>query len=403
MSDLNFSGLRQEIESETSIPEFREVRRRAARHKRWRILLNAARVVGVLVIATPALAVGDVVFTHIYSPQAPNSATGGVAPTIHEQKRTGGMSGSLTRTVVAVDGIDARHTYALVDVCLHAGCNLQLSQVNPDASAAVTQQYGLLRSAPTDVVTDPTLVVENDTTVIVSGIVNAAPRQYQTVSAVAVFGAFAPPPRPIQAVVQGPIRVVSGARGSATTLANQPPVSTPTLESERDGWWVVGTLPAGALAVSVSQDTGRHWSTHGVDVVPDSSAPGSTSLVAQDAANAFLLIRSRGKVSLLHSGDGGVTWGTRATSESWPSGGRRGLIMTSGGALIAWFASAAHTTYLVSTDEGVSFRPLTGAAAPSGPIVSAGGGFVTLGASPMASPDGVTWQSAYVPYVSVSN
>jgi len=398
MPELNFDDLRKAVENDTSIPEFREVRRRARRHRRWRVLINAARILGILIIATPAIAIGDVVFTHLQGPGPDTTATG-TAPN--------GTKGSpappvITATVVAADGIDPEHTYALIDVCAAKRCNLQLAQVNPPTAQAQVQRTGLLRNAASDRLIDPWVTVEDTSTVVVSGIVNSGVRQYQTVSVEPVGGAVPDMTRPVQTTVQGPI--CSIRNGSARILPNQPPLTSPVLASTTKGWWVVGTTPTGQLALSVSHDDGRTWSAkHGMGIVPDSSTPGGTlgaAFATADGHRIYALARSRDQMTLLVSTDAGVTWSPTATSQQWPAGSRYGLVVTPSGTLIAWFSTSSRTRTLSSTDGGQTFGPAT---VPNGPIIPTGHDLMVLGTNPSTSRDGSDWESAYVPFVSVSD
>ncbi|HEY2793997.1 MAG TPA: sialidase family protein [Micromonosporaceae bacterium] len=400
MPDLDFGDLRRAVEGETSIPEFREVRRRARRVKRWRSLAAAARVLGVLIVAAPALAVGDVVLTHVTDPTStrPNHSHngGGSVAAVGNQM-------PVTRSVVAVDGIDAAHTYALVDVCRGQSCNLQLAQVDPSSPTATVQESNLLRSSPTDQLNDLSVVVENSRTVIISGAIGKGPLQQLSLTVTAAGGRISSAERPLQTNVQGPIDVVSGSSGSATALTNQPPVSQPVLVSTAHGWWVMGTMPDGDMAVSVSRDNGIKWTTHSVGVRTDSSTGlnHGAALATSDGQYVLLLVRSGNSTRLLFSADGGTTWDLR-TTQSWPPTPDLGLTFLSGGSLVTWFASGAGTTFLASNDLGVTFHKLAGAATPTGPVLSIGGQFVTLGLSPMTSHNGVAWQSAYVPYLTPS-
>jgi hypothetical protein len=413
MPELNFDDLREAVENDTYLPEFEEVKRRARRHKRWRILINAARVLGVLIVAAPGFAIGDVVFTHIYNPakQATHTTRGGdgggtsvdgVTPTLTP----------VTRSVVAVDGTDLAHTYALDDVCAGRSCDLQLTQVNPSAVDALAERVGLLRTSPSDTITNPQIVVVNETTVIVSANVNSSPRQYLTLSVNPEPGRVLSTPRPVQTTAQGPIRVVNSDSGPALPIDSQPPVSEPVLANDVGGWWVCGTTPAGELAVSVSHDDGRVWTTHRTGLLPDASTPGSTAgaaLATADGTHVYLMMRSRGGIALIYSGDGGMTWDPIATSKTWPNATTYSLVITPDGSLLASFTAApktagtaGSTTYLISKDQGATFLPPTGPLMASGPIVAVGNGFVSLGTSPAISPDGVNWQAAYVPYVTTS-
>jgi len=398
MPELNFDDLRQAVESDTYLPEFSEVRRRARRHRRWRRLLTVSRALGVLVLAAPVAAIGGIVFSHAYpAGPAADQADGG-----HRATGTTGRAVAVARAnVLAVDGIDPEHTYALVDVCVLKQCDLQLSQVNPTAAASVPQRTGLLRNSPTDTVTDPRITVENPTTVIISARIDDAPRQYLTLSVDPSAGTIHGV-RPVQTSLQGPVRVVTGTNGTAMPLTDQPPLTSPVLGSATKGWWVLGTTPAGQLAVSVSRDHGHTWSTEGLGVVPDASTPGGTrgaSLATIDGRHVYVLVRTDGQMSLLGSNDGGATWGPLATSQAWPDADSYGLVATTSGGLIAWFTSGRNTTAFESTDGGGTFSAYSGVA---GPVVATGGQYVVLGLAPSTSTNGVDWASAYVPYVAMT-
>jgi hypothetical protein len=227
----------------------------------------------------------------------------------------------------------------------------------------------------------------------------------------AAAGVISSTPRPIQTTVQGAIRVVKGAYGLPATLPHQPAVSEPVLESQTGGWWVCGTTPdSGELAVSVSRDDGRSWSTHPLGLLPDTmagsasstlprSTNGGPALATSNGIDIYVLVTSGGQMVLTRSENGGITWSPAATAEVWPTGTSYGMVAKADGSLLVWFTNAGITTYLRSVDHGQTFTPDTGPPAPGGSIVQVRDGYITLGTEPATSRDGATWAAAYVPYV----
>jgi hypothetical protein len=408
MPDLGFSELRADVEHGTYLPEFQEVTRRARKHKMRRRLATTAKILGVLSVATPGLIVGGVVIDHVY--RAPAETVMGFSGAGQEQSLATTAPAPVTRSVVAADGIDLAHSYALVDVCSGRSCSLQLSQIDPRSTSGMAQRVGLLRQKSTDVLNDPRVVVVNTSTAIVSAMVGTAGRQYQTIDMAAASGAVSSALRPVQTTVQGAIRVVKGATGLPATLPHQPAVSVPELASESGGWWVCGTAPgSGELAVSVSRDRGGSWSTHTLGLLPDvTDASGSTetlagaTLATSDGINVYVLVLSGGQMVLTRSLDGGQTWAPTAIGEVWPTGSKYGLVTRADGSLLVWFTRAGVTTYLRSVDHGETFTPDVGPPAPGGAIVKVEDGYLTLGSNPTVSRNGMTWSAADVPYVAAA-
>ncbi len=414
MPDLGFSDLRASIEQNTYLPEFQEVTRRARKHTRRRRLATTAKILGVLTVATPGLIVAGVVIDHVSHAQTItivglDDGNNNSVPVPTPKPKV------ITRTVVAADGIDMAHSYGLVDVCSAGICNLQLSQISPPTESNVTQRLGLLRQRPTDTLTDPRIVVVNADTVIISAVVGQSARVYQTLNVTTAAGTINSAPRPIQTTVQGAIRVVKGPYGQPATLVHQPPVSEPVLESETAGWWVCGTTPDnGELAVSVSRDDGRTWSTHPLGLLPDAvtasasptlprSISGGPVLATSNGVDVYVLVTSGGQMVLTRSGNGGLTWSPTATAEVWPTGTSYGMVAKPDGSLLVWFTNDGVTTYLRSVDHGETFLPDTGPLAPGGTLVQVRDGFISLGTEPATSRDGATWAAAFVPYVGTVN
>ncbi len=315
MPELNFDALREAVENDTFLPEFAEIRRRARRHKRWRILMNTARILGVLAVAAPGLAIVDVVFTHIYRPVDSSGVAAGISvgdPNAAPMSSTlAGTVTQVTSTVVAVDSIDNAHTYALVDVCLGHSCNLQLSQVNPTATGAAPQSVGLIRATPIEQLASPRLVLVNTATANVSAIPAGSPRSQVSITIQPAPGQVAAAPRPVQISVLGAIRMVSGATGTPQNIPSQPTVSGPTLVSTIHGWWVTGSMPTGELGISVSHDNGATWTTHSTGIKPlQATADSATNsaFATIDGTDMFVLARTAGGMKMLYSTDAGTTW-----------------------------------------------------------------------------------------------
>ncbi len=401
MPDLNFDELRAAVEEETFLPEFVEIRRRARRHRRWRVLVNAARLIGVLIIATPAFAVGDVVFTHIYNPQATHREDGS-AKTDSDLGTDGREPSPLTdiaaQTILAVDGIDANHIYALEDICFGKNCDLELTLVNPTAADPSSPAVGLLRTKPTDRLLDPRLVLESTSLALVSAVVNAGARISWPVSLDPGTGAVGTVLRPLQTVFQGPIQYMGNG---IQNTAEQPAVNQPVLTSDQGGWWVCGISSDNDLAVSVSHNEGATWHTTSTGIPLDGVMPNGitgAALATSDGANVYVLVRSYNQTTLSRSTDGGLTWHSIAASMVWPDSTAYNLVVTKDGTLIASFTGPS-TSYFVSKDGGATFGPMDTEPVGGGLIVYAGGEFMTLGTIPSISQDGVNWQAAYVPYI----
>jgi hypothetical protein len=398
MSDLDFAGLRSYVESQTYLPEFGEVERRARRHRRRRRAATALTSASVLLIFLPASVVGTAMIAGRYP--APDSDVIGLAG------RTDGPLGTLNTpdaaiaatppdvTLVAADGIDLSHLYGLVDVCDGKRCDLQLVAITP---AAGVQRIGMLRDQPTDTIVNPRLVALDANTVVVSAGVGGD-KTRQSITLTLPAPSIAAPTytdRPVQTSPYGPIQVVRAKQPSATNITRQPPVSQPTLALTGHGWWVTGTDPlTGMLDVSVSRDAGRTWPTESIGVLADRAAVAST-----DGTHAYMLVRSAGQMLLCRSTDGGHAWQEPTPLTDWPTATDFGIYLSRDGRLTVWLVTTAGTTYLSSTDGGISFVPAVGPVAAPGPVVALSNGYLTLGGRPAISTDGNSWSSPYVPYL----
>jgi hypothetical protein len=406
MPELDFDALREAVENDTFIPEFVEIRRRARRHKRWRVLVNTARILGILTIAMPGLLIADVVFTHIYRPVDTNNIAAGVSDgNGNGALSDGSTTATVTSAVVAVDGIDSAHTYALVDVCLNHSCNLQLSQVNPTPTAASPQSIGLIRTVPTQRLTGMRLILANESTAYVSAVPANSPRVQVPIAIQPAAGAITAVPRPVQISTLGTICAVTGGSGTPMSIPAQPSVSGPELVSTNHGWWVTGTAPDGYFGVSVSHDYGATWTTHstGYRLAPSLTDNASNSAFATiDGTDMFVLLRTITGMKLLYSTDGGTSWHPINTTVSWPASTSFSLVATDRGVVIASFTYGSSTSYLTSIDYGATFKSTNDEPRNTGNVVRVGSELITLGTHSQISTDGLNWQSALIQTVAPS-
>lgn len=401
VSDLNFPELREYVENNTYLPEFHEIERRARRRRGHRRMGTGAAVLGALALCAPVVIGGGTLAARLYS--GAGTSVIGISGDNHVV-RIGTPATTappvVTRTLVAADGVDLEHVYGLVDVCADTHCSLQLSTIDPGGITGTTQRLGLFRTRPTDVITDARIVALNDHTVIVSATLGTGLRQSETIPLTAAGTTPTVMARPVQPTEQGDIRM-AGTTGTVSSIPRQPSVTSPSLACSQAGWWVSGIDPvSGELAVSVSSDQGHTWTTHPVGILADSRG---TAVATTDGVNVYLLANNGGQLVLLRSTDGGGTWAPTATQQTWSPGTSYGMIARSDGSLLIWITRDQVTSYLRSTDGGASFVPDEGPPGPGGPIVTLRDGFLALGTSPALSHDGVTWASAYVPWVNVTS
>lgn len=411
MNKLDFPGLRNYVESQTYLPEFTEVERRARRHKRRRRATTVATTLGGLLIVLPAFVFGTALLAGPDSGPAhaviglagvgrPNDVGPGGGPAAGPIGVPTGGPVPVIRNLVAADGIDASHLFGLVDVCVGKNCNLQLVTITPDSRVL---RIGLLRSDPAQALLDPRLVVLDATTVVVSAGVGGA-ASVQSVTATVAPTASAPATtmdRPVQVSSQGPIMVVRARHHALSTILNQPSLSQPTLTAATHGWWVTGTDPtSGEAAVSVSRDEGRTWLTRSIGVLAD--VP-TAALTTSDGTHVYLALRSAGQMLFVRSTDGGHTWATPVVMPGWPITEQFGLYVRHNGEVVVWLITNAGATYLSSNDGGTTFTPAIGPVVPSGGVVTLKDGYITLGQRPSISTNGVTWTTPYLPYLDVAN
>jgi hypothetical protein len=428
---LDFLGLRAEVEAATRIPEFRAVERRARRVRARDRLAVAGALLGTLVVVTPV----SVAAMHarqqgrgptVLGPDHQTPAPIGLTPP------TRPLPGPVQVHTKAVDGIDVTALWAAVDVCAEpsspsqrdgtryavAECSLQVSGVRTDGQSAPVMVGGL-RESGTETLSDVQLVALSRNSLLLSGVPDGGTRLYLRVSVTgggvrpstpaADGGGLSPGDRMVQLSAHGEIYAVHQADDRFVRLPAQPPLSAPSAVTSTEparGWWVTGLDPVtGEVAVSVSRDLGRTWTTHALGLMPGIEAP---TLITGDGRVAYLFVHTGTGITQYRTTDGGTGWANVPATMPWPSAGgasgqagragadprRFGAVVRPDGAVLAWLEDTPAPVYLLSTDGGVTYR---GAAGPTGRVVAVPGGYVAISDRPAVSRDAVTWTPLVTP------
>jgi hypothetical protein len=407
--ELDFDGLRDEVEAATMVPDFAQVARRA-RRARWRgRMATISAVVAVLAVLAPVGVLtarergseqtGPISRPDLTTP-VPVGLTPPPAPT---------PSAELRSTIVAADGASLSSVYALIDVCVPDSCNLQLSRLQTQPLPGVgPDRIGLLRTSSSQWLTGFRVDALSDSSLVVSASTSDGSRRYERVSTGRVADAesntlakVGDRVAPIDAT--GELWALDAKSGQLSSLAQQPPVRQPTVAriAPKYGTWVTGADPStGQVTVAISRDAGRTWQSAVLALAGDAGAP---VLASYNGRTAYLMIRTiDGGFALLRSSDSGVTWQRLSTTLPWPateSDANYGLVVRPDGSVLAWLQTTTTVVYAVSTDSGRTFANATG---PGGAVIAVPDGYVSLGSQPKLSPDGLTWAAAAVPILPVS-
>ncbi|GIH12601.1 WD40/YVTN/BNR-like repeat-containing protein [Rugosimonospora africana] len=408
MAELDFTGLLADVEAATMLPEFDRVARRARRVRTRSFMATVFAVLAVLALLAPAGVVaardrgGGDSLGPVSDPNLP--APGPI--NLQTPAPPASPSVAPRSTIVAADGADIGHVYALIDVCRLDACNLQLSQIQTGQQVARTgpDRIGLLRDKPTDYLSGFKLEALNDTSLVVSAMPASGPREYQRIN----LGNVPDDARPQAAGAGDRVGVVDhtgelwaadSRSGALRALPRQPPIASLNVVSTApaNGLWVTGTNPVtGDLAVSVSRNAGHTWTTAGLGVMTGGSAP---VLATYQGQTAYLLTRTVDRdFALFQTVDGGQSWQRLTTQLPWPAqtdnGVGYGLVVRPDGSLLAWLATNPGPSYTQSTDHGRTFSNVAG---PGGPLISVPDGYVSLSSPPKLSSDGSNWVPAAVP------
>jgi hypothetical protein len=402
MSEPDFAALRSGVEQHTRLPDFDDVAARGRRRLRRRRLSTTLWSLAAMIVCLPGLAyIGLVLASNSDRPGVMQIAiaNGGNADASNTTITLPAPAGKVTTRLIAAGGVDLAHAYGLIDACRDNACSLQLISLGNDAS---TERIGLLRSDPSDTLASARVVALDRTDVMVSAeIGNSIGPVAQTLSLGPIFAAKRPSTsvEPVQVAALGKIEEASGGDGKIHPIPHQPKLSSINLAGNDHGWWVTGDDPGtGELAVSLSRDQGATWHTTALGVVPETGE--QPALATADGTNVYVLVRSGGQMLLIRSSDGGQTWAAPIPEASWTTTDDFGLITPNDGSVGVWLSGGGDTvSYRRSTDQGATFMPVTGSAAPAGRVVTITGGYVTLGANPTISNDGRTWHRITIPFV----
>jgi hypothetical protein len=410
MAELDFNGLRAEVEAATMLPDFGQVSRRARMVRVRARLATLSAMLGVIgmiapvglltTLEQPIHQTGPITTPDTVTPVPVGLQTPPASPT---------PPTALQSTIVAADGTDLNHVYALVDVCAPDSCNLQLSMIQLTPKPGVgPDRIGLLRDKPTQWLAGFRVDALSQTSLVVSASPANGARRYArvntgnstdaTTNAVAKVGDKMAP-----VDGGGELWAMSATSSQLSSLAHQPPVlqPTPAPVPPARGVWVVGTDQGSRKpAVAVSQDAGRSWHSAVLDLPSDSGPP---VLASYNGRVAYVLARTADRqFTLLRTSDSGATWQRLPVALPWPpadSGTGYGLVVRPDGSVLAWLETAPTIVYAQSADGGHTFVNVAG---PGGPIIAVSDGYVSLGSPPKVSVDGLTWANASVPILPVA-
>jgi hypothetical protein len=412
MAELDFIGLRAEVEAATMLPDFGRVTRRARRARRRARLATMSAALAVLAVLAPAGVIsareravhqtGPVAHSDQASPFEIGLVTPPVPPSTPPV--------AIQSTVVAADGVDLDHVYALVNVCAADSCNLQLSriQVTPSAGDGPAR-IGLLRDKSSQFLSAFRLDALSESSFVASAVPPNGGRRFvridmgKSVDATAnVLAKVGDAVAPIDG--SGELWGMDPLSNQLGSLANQPPVRQPTVASvpASRALWVTGTDATGKqLVVAESSDAGRTWHSVTLEQVPSDAGP--PVLASYDGHVAYLLTRGADRqFELWRTDDTGASWQRVSTQLPWLADNRSdyGLVVRPDKSLLAWLATSPTVTYAQSHDEGRNFDNVQG---PGGPVVQVSDGYVSLSGPPKVSNDGLTWKQAALPVLPVTN
>lgn len=401
---IDFSRLRNDVEAATTLPQFDHVARRA---RRRRARTRLATMGTLALIAGVLGSVGVVAQLRQSGPQGIVSGPGlAVEPSVNSS-----ASPSVQVHIAAAAGIDLNHMYALVDVCVVDSCNLQLSRLSGGSTKPV--RTNLLRNSPTAWLDSIGLTALSDTSFVVSGLTDTGHWQYAQVdlgsddsrAGYTQGPSVTTSDRPVQLTRHGPIQAVQVHSGQLLDLPSQPPLAQPSVVESvapDKGIWVTGVASNAQLAVSVSRNAGRTWTTQPLGIMDSALSTYDEPVFAtHDGKSAYLLARlATEDFALFATSDGGRTWHREPAAPPWPEpvpvGAPYGMVVRPDGSLLTWLATSPTVTYLESTDAGAQFRVTS--TGPGGRVFAVPDGYVQLGAQAAVSRDAATWAPTQVPY-----
>jgi len=412
MAELDFIGLRAEVEAATMLPDFGQVTRRARRARRRARLATLSAALTVLAVLAPAGVISA--RERAVNQAAPVSRTDQPSPfEIGLQTPPAPPSAppvAVQSSIVAADGVNLSNVYALINVCAADSCNLQLSKIQLTPSAGVgPDRIGLLRDKASQFLSGFRLDALSTTSVVASAVPPNGGRKFVRVdtgtSADATSNTLAKVGEPVAPIDgSGELWAMDSQSNQLSGLANQPPVRQPTVASvpASKGLWVTGTDASGKqLVVAESSDAGRTWRSSTLETLPSDAGP--PVLASYNGRVAYLLLRGAdSQFEVWRTGDSGATWQRTSTQLPWRADNRSdyGIVVRPDGTPLAWLATSPTVTYAQSSNDGRTFDNVEG---PGGPVIQVSDGYVSLGGPPKVSTDGLTWKQAGLPILPVTN
>jgi hypothetical protein len=433
VSNLDFDGLRADVEAGTRVPDFDAVQRRAGRIRlRDRLLLTVAVVAALAVVVPLGVGVWRVWPGHrtgeIVGPDRPGPDIEEPTPTPTPSPTGSHTRGPAVAKVQAVGGVDLQHLYAAVDVCMDDLCSLEVSLVPMQpADRRPPLVVGQLRDKGTSRLDGVQLTPLGPTSLLLSGEPAGGARRYARVGVprtAADFAGGASQPSPPQGAVRtlgagdravqlqdyGQLYGARSVDDELTRLPAQPPLVAPTVAAgvaPADGWWVTGSDPdTDQLSVAISRDQGRTWIGQQLGVPSPDETP---AVATRDGRTGYVFARvdppGADGVAGWRTTDGGGTW-QRIDAKLPPrpdTGGstaptKWNAVVRPDGSILLWSGDSLTPSYLESTDGGQSFHRTSG---PSGRVVALSDGYATVNLPPAVSTDGRTWtpvvSPAYLP------
>jgi hypothetical protein len=420
MFELDFVGLRHEVEAATRLPEFGTVEQRAKRLRKRDRLAVLAVLLATLAVLTPsgfaALAANGsgpaVIGPDQEEPQPVVSISPSTSPDVAQPL-------NLDVHTLAITGPDLNHLFAAVDVCSNPAkgkasgsriCSLQVSPLGDSSKSPLV--IGQLRRRSDQTLSNVQLTPLSSKSLLLSGVpAGGAPVFVRisttggasTVSVPGHSGSLSTGDHVVQLSRHGELFGVRQSDDEIVRIAQQPALAQPTVVSSvapGKGWWATGVDPGtGELAVAVSRDLGHSWVSRRLGVRPGTGTP---VLGSYDGRVAYLFIAIGSEVVEFTTLDGGLTWSRVPASLPPTPGGTvdnpLGTVVRPDGSVLFWTADHNGTVFRESHDGGHSFAATT---TPDGPITATGDGYVVVDDLPEVSRDGRTWTAmpaaSYIP------
>jgi hypothetical protein len=407
VGELDFAGLRADIEAATKLPEFDGLARRASQTRRRD--RGSRLVIGLVIVSTlvPAGLVG------LNAAPRETETIQGVPEFEPPEQPARDPSTSLPIvTIRAIAGPRINALYAAIDVCrpIDSSTNCSL-QVVPLGHTAQDQRNPIamdeLREEPSDPLQDVTLQSITPQALMLSGVRRDGKRTSRRIAIGGGGAEIAPEPfdgsgaREGDLLVQlrryGELYFVRQSDGRVIRTPTGPELNNVTVVSgvsPDNGWWVTGTDPtSGDIAVGVSQDLGASWTVRPIGVRSGMDDP---IVATNDGQVAYAFVRSADGIQQRRSLDGGESWQTMTAAMPWPALNnganvatrKLGVVVRADGSLLIWIEEPPGAIFLESSDLGNTYHPTSG---PAGPIVAVSDGYVALGDPPVISFDARTW------------